>query len=170
MGIRLELVIILFIIVTVGVATMIKLTNTVDTTKGKSKELEFIKTTFIEVDHNKMQSKSFVQKGIRQEGILTLEQLLYSTENISSLVADRATYHNKILLLEGNVALIEDQGYTYSTENAKYNQENEILTIPSKFIALQGRNIIRGESLYYDTVKKEMNATKVDAIIYTSEK
>lgn len=168
MGIRLELLVILLILGTVGVATMVKLTNTTEKIKAKSKELEFRKTEFIEVDTDRMISKSFVQKGIREKGILTLKYLQYSTENITLLLADKARYHQDILLLEGNVHLKENEGFSYNTEHANYNQKSEILTIPSKFIAQKGKNIIRGESLRYDAVNKEMNATKVDALIYTT--
>jgi len=170
MGIRLEWLVILLIIVTIGTTTMVKLINTEKGLETKNKELEFHKTIFIEVDTNKMQSKSFVQVGIRQEGVLRLEHIKYSTDNIILLVADKAIYQQNILFLEGNIQLDEIQGYRYSTEHAKYNQKSEILTIPSAFIALKGKNIIRGSSLHYDTVKKEMNATNVDAIIYTTEK
>ena len=170
MGIRLEWLVILCILATIGTATMVKLTNTKDSLKSKSKELEFHKTIFIEVDTDKIQSKAFVQIGIRQEGILHLEHLSYSTENIRSLVADKARYQENVLFLEGNVQLEENQDYRYSTEHAKYNQKSEILTIPSTFTALKGKNIFHGSSLHYDAVKKEINATKVDAMIYTTEK
>jgi len=170
MGIRLEWLVILLITLTVGATTMVKLTNTTEEIKSNSKELEFHKTTFIEVDTYRMLSKSFVQKGIRQEGTLHLEQLKYSTENITLLVADYARYYQNILLLEGNVKLEESQGYTYSAQNAEYNQKSGVLRIKSKFTAIQGKSVIHGASFYYDTVKKEMNATKVDAVIYTTKK
>jgi len=170
MGIRLEWLVILLIILTVGVTTMVKLTNTTEELKSNSKELEFHKTTFIEVNTSKMLSKSFVQKGIRQEGTLYLEHLKYSTENITLLVADNARYYQNILHLEGNVNLEESQGYAYSTQNAEYNQKSGVLKVKSKITAIKGKSIIHGTSLYYDTVKKEMNATKVDAVIYTPKK
>jgi lipopolysaccharide assembly outer membrane protein LptD (OstA) len=170
MGIRLEWFVILLIIITIGTTTVVKLTNTQEGTKSKSKELEFHKTAFTEVDTDKMQSKSFVQVGTRTEGVLTLKDLIYSTENITYLIADKAIYEKNILLLEGNVRLEETPGYTYTTEHAKYNQKSEVLTILSSFIAKQGKNIFKGSSLRYDSVKKDINATQVDAMIYTTEK
>jgi len=170
MGIRLEWFVILLIVITIGSATVVKLTNTQESTKSKSKELEFYKTAFTEVDTNKMQSQSFVNVGTRIEGVLTLKDLMYRTENISYLVADKATYKNNMLLLEDNVRLEEKLGYTYTTEHARYNQKSEILTINASFIAKKGKNIFRGTSLCYDSIKKEMNATQVDAMIYTTEK
>ncbi len=170
MGIRLEWLVILLIIITVVGTTMVKLTNTTEGLESNSKELEFHNTTFIEVDIYSMLSKSFVQKGIMQDSILHLEQLNYSTKNIRLLVSDYAKYSHDILSLEGNINLEESEGYIYSAEHAEYNQKNGILRVKSKFTVIKGKNIIHGTSLYYDTVKKEMNATKVDAVIYTTKK
>ncbi|MCF6243685.1 MAG: hypothetical protein L3J43_01460 [Sulfurovum sp.] len=170
MGLKLEWLVILLIVLTVGITTMVKLTNTIDGQKSNAKELEFYKTTFIEVDRYKMHSKSFVEKGIRVEGVLNLEYLKYSTKNITSLVADKARYYQNILHLDGNIYLKENKGYSYHADNAEYNQKTAVLTVPSKFTADNGINIIHGLSLYYDSLKKEMNATNIDAIIYTTKK
>jgi hypothetical protein len=170
MGIRLEWLLILLIVVTIATTAMVKLTNTKEGMKFKNRELEFHKTEFVEVDTNKTLSKSFVETGIREDGILRLVDIKYSTENISLLVANRATYKKNILYLDGNVILDEVEGYRYTTENAQYNQKSEILTIPSAFTALKGKSIIQGSSMHYDSLKKEMNATKVDATIYTAKK
>lgn len=170
MGIRLEQVLIVAIVVTVVVTTMIKLNNSSADDKASNKEMEFTDTTFIEVDREKMQSKSFAKKGLRENTVLLLEHLRYSTENIELLVSDKGKYYDDILYLDGNVKLIEKKGYTYSAEHANYNQKTEVLIVTSPFIAYMDKNIIRGASLHYNALKKELNATKVDAVIYTTKK
>lgn len=170
MGIRLEPVLIIAIIVTVGMNTMMKLSNSSASNNMFNKEMEFTDTTFIEVDREKMQSKSFAKKGVRENMALMVENLRYSTDSIELLVSNKGTYHEDILYLDGNVKLKEKEGYIYSAEHAKYNQKTEILTVTSPFIAYMDKNIIRGTSLHYNALTKELNATKVDAVIYTTEK
>ena len=170
MGIRLELVLILVLMVTVGVTTMVKLTNTSYKNLASTKELEFSDTTFIEVDREKMQARSFSTYGVRNAGILRLENLTYHTNNIELLLANKGTYKADILYLDGNVSLQEKEGFFYTTEHAKYNQKTEILNITSAFTAKMNENIIKGKTLHYNAVKKEVNATRIDATIYTTEK
>ena len=170
MGIKLEQVLIASIIATIGVTTMVKLSNSTGYNKTSSKEMEFSDTTFIEVDREKMQSKSFATKGIRDNGVLRVKNLTYSTDSIELLLADEGKYHEDILYLDGDVRLKEKEGYTYATEHAQYNQKTEILTVTSNFFAHMDKNTIRGTSLQYNVLKKELNATMVDAVIYTTEK
>jgi len=170
MGIKLEYVISVTIIVIVGAAIMMKLDNKTNILKQVNKELEFKETTFIEVNTKKRQSNAFVQKGVRKNGILSLEHLTYNTKNISLLIADKGNYIKDILILEGHIRVEEKKGYTYSTEHAKYNQKTEILTISQGFTANITKNVIHGSSLKYNAIKKEMYAKKIDAVVYTAEK
>jgi len=170
MGIRLELVLILVLIMTVGVTTMVKLTNTTQDNLTSTKELEFSNTTFIEVDREKTQARSFSTYGVRDAGVLRLEHLTYHTNNIDLLLANRGMYKANTLYLDGNVSLEEKDGFLYTTEHAKYNQKTEMLDITSAFTAKMHENIIKGKTLHYNALKKEVNATKIDAIIYTTEK
>jgi len=170
MGIRLEYVLILTLLVTIGVTTMVKLTNTTRNELVSTKELEFSDTTFIEVDREQMQARSFSTNGVRDAGVLRLKNLTYHTNNIELLLANDGTYNADTLYLDGNVSLQEKEGFLYTTEHAKYNQKTEILDITSAFTAKMNQNIIKGKTLHYNALKKEVNATKIDAIIYTTEK
>jgi len=170
MGIRLEYVLIIALLVTVGVTTMVKLTNTTKNGHTSTKELEFFDTTFIEVDREKMQARSFSTHGVRDAGILRLEHIMYTTNNIKLLLANKGTYKEDILYLDGNVSLEEKDGFFYTTEHAKYNQKTEILDITSDFTAKMNENIIKGLTLHYNALKKEVNATSIDAVVYTTKK
>jgi hypothetical protein len=170
MGLRLEYLLIFIIIVTIGVTTMIKLTNTTQNANAISKELTFNDTTFIEVNTKEMLARSFSTQGIRETGILYLEHLNYHTNNIELLLANSGRYENETLYLDGNVSLFEKKGFKYETEHAIYNQRTEILEITSPFTVHMNNNIIKGDKLQYNAMKKEVNATHVDAVIYTSKK
>ena len=170
MGIRLEFVITVIIVITLMVTTMAKLTDTSIINNTLNKELEFKDTVFIEVDQNTTGSKLFSTYGIRDMGILTLKNIKYYTNNIKELLADKGVYKNNTLYLDGHVKLTEKDGFIYTTEHAYYDQKKEVLTITSPFKADRGNNIIYGDSLIYFAKEKIVNATSIDATIYTVEK
>ncbi|HFU77438.1 MAG TPA: hypothetical protein ENK91_12700 [Bacteroidetes bacterium] len=170
MGIKLEYILIFAIALTMVVTTTVKLTNKTNDTLLSKKELEFTDTTFIEVDTEKMQARSYSTYGVREAGILRLQHLTFHTKNIDLLLADQGIYKQNTLFLDGNVSLHEKEGFHYTAEHANYNQKTEILHINSAFTAQMNQNLIKGKTLKYDAQKKEANATGIDAVIYTTKK
>lgn len=170
MGLKLEILLIAMIIVIVTATTMVELTNRSSHKTISHKELEFTNTTFIEVDSIKMQAKALSTYGVREKGVLTLEHLKYYTTSIEELLANKGTYKENILYLDGNVSLYEKDGFEYSTQHAKYNQKTEILYITSPFVSKMDKNTIHGTSLQYNAVKKEAHGTGIDAVVYTVDK
>ena len=170
MGIKLEYLLLILIVVIIFVTTTVKLTNTESNSTHSNKELEFVDTTFIEVDTQKMQAKLYTPKGVRQNGLLTLNKINYYTPTIDSLLADTGRYKDNILHLDGHVSLKETTGNLYKTEHAIYDQKKEVLTITSPFVAYMDRNIFHGDTLVYNAITKEANATKIDAVVYPAEK
>jgi len=170
MGIKLEIILIIAILFIVFVATTMKLSDRTSKINKMSKELEFYNTTFIEVDQTKMRANLFSTYGVREGGVLSLQNLIYHSHNIEKLTADKGTYQENILFLDGHVKLKEKEGFIYSAEHANYHQKREVLTITSPFVAHMAKNIIYGKSLQYFARTKEMNATGIDATVYTVEK
>jgi len=170
MGIRLEYILFLFIGFIVWITATVELTGKSTLHKNTNKELEFVKTTFLEVNDKKMLSKSYSTYGVRKNGVLTLDNVRYETNQIEKLLADKGVYKENILYLDGNVSLKEKKGFFYTTEHANYNQKTEVLYITSPFVAYINQNIIHGDSLVYYTLKEEVNATKIDAVLYTGKK
>jgi hypothetical protein len=101
---------------------------------------------------------------------LTLENLLYQSDNIKSLSANNGIFYGDKLYLDGNVILHEKGGYRYETEHAIYDQKTEILNITAPFIGVKGLNMIQGESLEYNTREKKASGTTVGTIFYTPDK
>lgn len=155
--------------IVVGALTF-KLNDNKGKHKPMTKEMEFTYTTFTEVDTKKLQGRAYGTNGVRDNGILTINHLVYETEDIESLVADKGTYMGNNIYLEGNVVLEQKSGYTYETEQAEYNQKSEIINITAPFVARRDNNIMHGDTLRYDTQKKEAYATIVDATVYTIDK
>ena len=170
MGLKLEFVLIVAIVSILAGSLLLKLTRTDTKTEAFTKEMEFTNTTLIEVDTLKVISNSYGTYGVRDKGIFTLKNLEYSTDTIESLVAKQGRFKGEILYLDGSVVLKEKEGYTYKTEHANYNQETDILNITAPFVGIRDKNIIKGNTLRYDTRKKETFGTKIDSVLYTTEK
>lgn len=170
MGIRLEYILIIAIVLTISLNTLVKFDNKLDINQSHTKELAFSDTTFIEVNKVKMLAYIFSRYGVRDAGVLTLNDLTYHTENIKLLFANQASYKEDTLFLDGNVTLVEKEGFKYTTQSAKYNQKTEILDINAPFTAKLDKNVIKGEVLHYDAKHKELNASKIDAVVYTLKK
>ena len=158
------------IVMIISGSFLVELSSTLKKRKVFTKNLEFTNTTFIEVDTHKMQGWAFGTFGVRDKGVLTLDNIVFHTDNIDSLIAKKGKYIKEVLYLDGNVVMQVKDGYTYKTQHANYNQKTEILNITAPFTAVRDQNVMKGETLRYDTAKKEAFGTKVDAILYTTEK
>lgn len=158
------------IVLIVSVSFLVELRNTLKQSKAFTKDLEFTNTTFIEVDTQKMQGWAYGTFGVRDKGVLTLDNIVFHTDNIDSLIAKKGKYIKEILYLDGDVVMQEKDGYTYKTQHANYNQKTEILNITAPFTGVQDQNVMKGKTLRYDTKKRETSGTSVDAVLYTTEK
>lgn len=170
MGLRLEFVLTVAIVGIVSSVLMFKLSSTSSKNKAFTKELEFTNTTLIEVDTRKVLGRSYGTYGVRENGILTVDNLKYHTDTIESLLSKKGRFEGDMLYLDGDVVMQEKDGYTYETQHATYNQKTEILNIIAPFTALRDKNRMRGNTLRYDTRKKEAFGTTIDSVVYTSEK
>lgn len=170
MGIRLEYVLTIASIGIISWALMLKLHDTLVTRTAFTKEIEFTDTTLTEVDTKTMKSRIFGTHGVRDKGVLRVENIRYVDDKIEPLTAYQGTINGDILRLDGHVIMQEKDGYTYNTEHAVYNKKSEILYITSPFTAIRGENIIKGKSLVYDTHQKKASGKAVDTVFYTPDK
>ncbi len=170
MGLKLEIVWIAAILVIVTGAMMLKVDTNAVTNATHTKELEFTNTTFTEVDTEKLMGRVYSTYGIRESGELHMENLAYFTDTIKYLIADKGKLAGDVLQLDGNIAFEEKQGYNYRTQQASYDQKTEILNVTAPFIGSNGKNIIKGDTLVYNTLTKDIYATTIEAVIYTAEK
>lgn len=170
MGIKLEFVLIIAIIGIIAGSLMLKLRNAPVPTKVLTKEVKFTNTILLEVDTEKMKSRAYATHGIRDQGVLTLDNIVYLGDTIESLSANKARLKGDFLHLDGNVVLQERGGYKYETQHAIYNKKTEILNITSPFTGVRGQNIVQGESMEYNTRKKKATGTTVGTVFYTPDK
>jgi len=170
MGLKLELVCILAIVVIVTGAMILKVDNSAIKNATFTKELEFTNTTFTEVDTQKLQGRAYGTYGIRDNGVLSLDNLVYFTETIKYLIADKGKYVGDVLNLDGNIVMEEQQGYNYKTQQAAYDQKSGILNVTAPFVATRDKNIFKGDTLVYNTLTEEAYGTTIEAVVYTSVK
>ena len=170
MGLKLELIIILAIVLILSVSLTVKIKNDRVSHEVFTKEIEFTDTTFTEVDTNKTQSVSFVTYGVRNAGVLTVDNLIYHTDSIEELRANKGMFKGDIIYLDDNITVNQKEGFDYAAQHAIYNQKTEILNITSPFKAIMNTNVMYGDSLIYNTSTKEAFATNVDALFYMKEK
>ena len=170
MELRLETVLIVAFVVIVTGALTLEIDNTAVKNAIFTKELEFTNTTFTEVDTQKLQGRAYGTYGVRDSGVLSLDNLVYFTETIKYLIADKGKYVGDLLYLDGNIVLEEMQGYNYKTQQASYDQKMEVLNVTAPFVATRDKNIIKGNTLVYNTRKKEAYGTTINAVVYTAEK
>ena len=170
MGLKLEIILIVSIVAILSVALTVKIKNATESHKISTKELEFTHTTFTEVDINKTQGVFFGTYGVRDAGVLTVDNIRYYNDSIKELRAKKGTYKGDKIYLDHNITVNQKEGFDYKAEHAIYDQKREILHITSPFTAIMNENIIHGNSLIYDIKKREAVGTDVDAIVYTKEK
>jgi len=170
MGLKLELLLGILIVVMLTIAYKVKLTDDVSTKKAAKKEMEFTDTTFTEVDTEKLISIAFGTHGVREGGVLKVDHLVYHTDSIELLLADKGKYVGNKVYLDGNIRMKQKEGFNYKAEHAMYDKKTEILTLTSRFTAVMGKNIVHGNTGWYDTRKKMLFAKEVDAVVYTAEK
>lgn len=170
MGIRLEhiiaivtgLIVMGFFLIDIEPESREKSTNT--------KELVFANTRLIEVDTQRMLGLAHSRYGEVEKKTLRLYEIVYHTDRVNLLRAQKGTYQGDYLQLEGNVTLNQKEGFDYKAEKATYNKESQILTIDSPFEAHLNENVITGKNLVYEMKEKSATAQKVKAVLYTAEK
>jgi hypothetical protein len=170
MGIRLETILTFLIVAILAGTYWVKLDTSVASKSKSKKELEFTDTTFIEVDTNKTLGLAYSESGNYENRIWTLYKLTYHTDSINYLQANKGTYINNVIYMDGNVTLEEKEGYIYKAQHVKYDKDLEELEINSPFTGTLGKNTIKGNWLLYKTSLKEVFAQKVHAVIHTREK
>ncbi len=170
MGLKLEIILIIAMIAIVSVSVTVEIKNKKTVKEEPTIELEFTHTTFTEVDVNKTQGVAFGTYGIRDAGVLTVDNLRYSTDSIKELRAKKGIYKGDKIYLDHNITVNQKVGFDYTAEHAIYDKKTEILDITSPFTAIMNENIIHGNSLRYDTRNKKAFATDIDAVVYTKEK
>jgi len=170
MGLKLELLLIVFMVGLIAMALTVKISNARANVKVQTKELEFTDTTSTEVDTKKTLSVSYGTYGVRNAGVLTIHNMRYHSSEIDLMKSDIAILKGDLIYFDHNVSVHKEAGSDYFTEHANYNKKTGILNVTAPFKAIMDENIMHGDTLRYDTRTKKANASNVDAVVFTVEK
>lgn len=91
-------------------------------------------------------------------------------EYILNIKANNGLYKDKIVNLVGDVVLSREDGLTFETSSAEYNQQTSITTIDNDYVAYRGESFIVGSSAVYNHKKNKVQSKKVVANYKLSEK
>lgn len=169
MAIRLEWIVVAAIVVISALSYFVKFSSQSGGGVHATRELEFHDTTFLEVDQNGILGDAYARVGIREKGVLHMRHLDYRTDAIRLLHADSGTFEAVKIYLDGNVTVDEKSGLHYRTENIVYNKQTKILHVTSPFEATLAKNSFKGNELIYDTRRKEVTASMVEAVLFPVE-
>lgn len=170
MGIRLEHIITIVIGLILVSFFLIKVDQKSLEKSESSKELSFSDTRLIEVDTQNMLGLAHSRYGEVENKRLTLSDIVYHTDKVNLLRAQKGIYEGDYLILEGNVTLNQKEGFDYTAEKAVYNKKSQILTIDSSFEAHLNENKISGTYLVYNVKEKTVTGQNIKAEVYTLEK
>ncbi len=170
MGLKLEFILILLIAAILAITLSVKIINKEKSIeKVSTKELEFTNSTFTEVDTNKTIAIAYGTHGVRDRGILTIDNFKYNSKSVKKLTSKIAIYKKDKIYLNDNVVFNQKEGYNYYTDHAIYSKKTQIINIISPYKAEMGKNIIYGNTLKYHTKEKKVFSTNINATLYTKE-
>ena len=170
MGIRLEHIISIIVVLILVSFFFINIEQKSQQKSETTKEMTFTDTRLIEVDTQKLLGLAHSRYGVYENKALTLNDIVYHTDKINLLRAQKGIYSGEYLHLEGNVTLDQKEGFDYTAQSATYNQKSQVLTIESPFEAHLNENTISGTNLIYNMKDKTITGQKIKAVVYTLEK
>ncbi len=167
---KIEFFAIVMISIMLGVSYLIKVKNEKMNQNAFAKELEIYDSLTVEVNASSVISKLYADRTVRENGIMKLYNLTYQGKSAKELKSKYGRSIKMALFLDENITLLQDNGYYYEGDHAIYDKKVETLYVTSPFVAyIQGGNIIHGVTMRYDTRKKVVAATNVDAVFFTKE-
>lgn len=171
MALRIEYIIILFIVLTILFSFSFNTKKEKEVIIGTAtKDLQFQDTIFREVDKNSTISSAFAVQGIRINNTLKLKNIKFSNSDIKYIVGNTGTYRGDIITLNGDVKMLAANGFYCETQSASYDKNKKILDILKPFSAHMGKNRLLGDTLRYFLDKKMISVENPQATIFTAER
>ena len=171
MALRIEYIIVLFIVLTIlfSLSFNTKKEEEVIAIAAK-KDLQFQDTIFREVDKNSTISSAFAVQGIRINNTLKLKNIKFSNSDIKYIIGNTGTYRGDIITLNGDVKMLATNGFYCETQSASYDKNKKILDILKPFSAHMDKNRLLGDALRYFLDKKMISVENPQATIFTAER
>jgi len=92
-----------------------------------------------------------------------------SKEYLVNIVANNGIYKNKILKLKDHIYFSREDGLTFQTEQAEYDQNSNIIKTDGKYLSSMGNSTLSGDSLVYYGLEKKIKSKNIFAIYQLGE-
>ncbi|MHC3994497.1 LPS export ABC transporter periplasmic protein LptC [Thiomicrolovo sp. ZZH C-3] len=93
-----------------------------------------------------------------------------SEGHVQTMQARKGVYKEPLISLEGEVHFRRDDGTTFETAKADYNQSSGDVRAPGAFILRQAQDRVDGQNLYYNIKRGDITAKKIVGIYTMKEK
>ncbi|UFS61318.1 hypothetical protein LOH54_06530 [Sulfurimonas sp. HSL-3221] len=93
-----------------------------------------------------------------------------SEGHVETMKASKGIYKEPLITLEGDVRFRRDDGITFETAKADYNQSSGEVRAPGAFVLWQARDRVDGRNLYYNLNSGDISAKKIVGIYTMKEK
>jgi len=166
MGIRAEWISFIMILIMLSVSFLFDVKQRKAQNQTFHKEFEVYNSITIEVNQQTITSILISDYGVKESGILTLNNMKYIGNSMESLKASSGRFVDNKIYLDNNVTALQTNGYYYEGEHAIYDKSIEFLYVTSPFTAYINSGIIKGFDLVYDKRGKVATAQRVNAVFY----
>ena len=116
-------------------------------------ELESFK--LIELNEKGLTTIMDGDKGIRYTDRYIVYNINYtdnSKEYIANMVANEGLYKNNIIDLKGDILYSREKGISFSTQEAVYNKDTNLVVASNKFTSTLGKSTATGTYIEYNNV------------------
>ncbi|MFA6191952.1 MAG: LPS export ABC transporter periplasmic protein LptC [Sulfurimonas sp.] len=81
----------------------------------------------------------------------------------ANMKANDGLYQNEIIDLKGDVVYTREDGFTFKSQTADYNNITKVAHTNSDYISYQGKNRVVGSSLTYNNVLRKVESKNIIA-------
>lgn len=95
-------------------------------------------------------------KGFKYDDKYTVSNLNYTDNTkkfLSNIRANNGTYIGNIIKLDGDVVYSREDGFSFQTQNANYNEKTKVARATTDYVSHMNGNEARGSSIQYDTIR-----------------
>jgi len=93
-----------------------------------------------------------------------------SEGHVETMQARKGIYKEPLISLDGDVRFRRDDGYTFETQKADYNQSSGDVRAPGSFVLWQAGDRVDGRNLFYNIKSGDITAKKIVGVYTMKEK
>ena len=131
---------------------------------GEVPKIELFSFTMYEISHKGIEHILEGSEGKKFDERYTVTSAKFSdnTKNLfQTLKSDNLDYRSNVIILNGNVHYVREDGLEFRSNEGKYNTDTSVIQTQGAFIITQNANRIDGNQLHYDNENDTVSADHV---------